>query len=87
MNYLVNFEKPEYLRLAGIVGETECCMFYGTTPEDKQGSTCIPVGNVDDIIELMSKYYPEVKNYQIRETLLSFNDIKENDKIRAEQDC
>lgn len=86
MNYLVNFEKPEYFRAGGVEGEIEGYMFYETPLEDKEKMP-ITIESVDDVIKLMSMYFPEIKNYEIRETLLSLNDIEENDKIRAEQNC
>lgn len=86
MNYLVNFEKSEYFRAGGVEGEIEGYMFYETPLEDKEKMP-ITIESVDDVIKLMSMYFPEIKNYEIRETLLSLNDIEENDKIRAEQNC
>lgn len=83
MNYIVDFEKPEYFRVGGIEGEINSCIFYG----DKQTGIHTLAESVDEVIELMSEHYPDIKNYQIRETLLSLDDIEENDKIRTEQNC
>lgn len=87
MNYLVTFDESIPFRAAGTVGEIDSAMFYDTDPDVPRHRTDPYIADVDDVISAMNKCYPEVKSYKIMETLLSIEDIEENDKARAKQEC
>lgn len=84
MNYLIKFDKPIPYRTAQQNGTIDTVMVSDTNLDEPRHKYESVVQNVDDVICLMTNLYPEIQNYEIRETLLSLKDLEENDKIRTE---